>query len=228
MLSASYIHPHWNRLSLSYNCKRSGGLRMRVGGSGAGSSLMISWWTRVPLTVRDALTVTGAQTRGTTICMADNLWASGNCQSISDSQGYTDVVLEYAWLTIHGCLGISGDFQNTSDGQDTMTRDSTICVAEKPRQSNPGGWTFYIDRLKWLVYSMYSYHMCITYVYCGGLVLAIPGKAGISRVTLTHMATRDMACSHSTCGAKWHQSLRATVLIALDHPLSFRKYLSLF
>ena len=50
--------------------------------------------------VRDALT------RVTTIYMADDLWVSGNCQSISDCHRYYDVVLEYAWLMIHGCLGI--------------------------------------------------------------------------------------------------------------------------
>ena len=61
---------------------------------------MILWWTRVFLMARDALT------RVTTIYMADDLWVSGNCQSISDCHGYYDVVLEYAWLTIHGCLGI--------------------------------------------------------------------------------------------------------------------------
>ena len=56
--------------------------------------------------VRDAQMISDALTRGTTICMADDLWVSENCQSISDGQGYSDVVLEYAWLTIHGCLGI--------------------------------------------------------------------------------------------------------------------------
>ena len=44
-----------------------------------------------------------------------------DCQSISDGQGYSDVVLEYAWLMIH--LGLSRDCQ------DTLARGSTLCMA---------------------------------------------------------------------------------------------------
>ena len=100
-----------------------------------------------------------------------------NCQSISHGQGYYDVVPKYAWLTIHGCLGIVCDCQNISDSRDTLARCSTICMAEKPWQRNSSRWTFYIDRLKWLVYSTYFYHIyvCITYVYCGALTLVNPG-----------------------------------------------------
>ena len=66
-------------------------------------------------------------TRGTTICTAYNPWLTGNCQRISDGQGCSDVVLEYAWLMIH--LGLSGDCQSISDSQDTLARGSTLCMA---------------------------------------------------------------------------------------------------
>ena len=54
--------------------------------------------------------------------MADDLWFSEDCQSISDGQGYSDRgTIQYEWLTIRGC---------PENVRESLTRGTQVRLSE--------------------------------------------------------------------------------------------------